>query len=286
VLSADDSVGELAVISDRRRPSARSSIGAGYRGSRQIITIIGPGTSYLWASSTSTRQAATVGSPPKRCWWAGVQNFTDDARTQVTSHNSTVGQGQIAAPGKSAPVVRPGWTAAPATTITPRSTARSKIVPGPSLGDQRLGRADNLVELENVYAAQRLCPAPPALTWRSGADELACKPDPVPGRLAAHRSAAIHLDSPSPASSVRPTRRHRTGRPRSPAVWPCSGWGLPSHPGHPGCWWSLTPPFHPYSVRVCAGAVCFLWHCPAGRPGLPLTTTLPCGVRTFLGGAP
>ena len=30
-------------------------------------------------------------------------------------------------------------------------------------------------------------------------------------------------------------------------------------------------------------AVCSLWHCPAGRPGLPLTTTLPCGVRTFLG---
>src|SRR6185312_11724914 len=28
-------------------------------------------------------------------------------------------------------------------------------------------------------------------------------------------------------------------------VWPCSGWGLPSHPRHRGCWWSLTPPFHP-----------------------------------------
>jgi len=139
---------------------------------------------------------------------------------------------------------------------------------------------------ENIYPVQRACPAPPALVRRSGADELACKPDPVPGRLAAHRSAAIHLDSPLPASSVRPTRRHRTGRPQSPAVWPCSGWGLPSHPGHPGCWWSLTPPFHPYSVRGCAGAVCFLWHCPAGRPGLPLTTTLPCGVRTFLGDAP
>ena len=27
--------------------------------------------------------------------------------------------------------------------------------------------------------------------------------------------------------------------------WPCSGWGLPSRPGHPGRWWSLTPPFHP-----------------------------------------
>ena len=30
-------------------------------------------------------------------------------------------------------------------------------------------------------------------------------------------------------------------------------------------------------------AVCFLWHCPAARAGLPLTTTLPCGARTFLG---
>src|SRR5439155_26536824 len=32
-------------------------------------------------------------------------------------------------------------------------------------------------------------------------------------------------------------------------------------------------------------AVCFLWHCPAGHPGLPLATTLPCGARTFLGRA-
>ena len=29
-------------------------------------------------------------------------------------------------------------------------------------------------------------------------------------------------------------------------------------------------------------AVCSLWHCPAGHPGLPLTTTLLYGVRTFL----
>jgi len=33
-------------------------------------------------------------------------------------------------------------------------------------------------------------------------------------------------------------------------------------------------------------AVCFLWHCPAGHPGWPLATTLPCGARTFLGGRP
>src|SRR6185503_18229737 len=32
-----------------------------------------------------------------------------------------------------------------------------------------------------------------------------------------------------------------------------------------------------------AGAVCFLWHCPAGHPGSALPTTLPCGARTFLG---
>ena len=38
-------------------------------------------------------------------------------------------------------------------------------------------------------------------------------------------------------------------------------------------------------AAVAATAVCFLWHCPAGHPGLPLTTTLPCGARTFLGGA-
>jgi len=32
-------------------------------------------------------------------------------------------------------------------------------------------------------------------------------------------------------------------------------------------------------------AVCFLWHCPAGRPGWVLPTTLLCGVRTFLDAA-
>jgi hypothetical protein len=32
------------------------------------------------------------------------------------------------------------------------------------------------------------------------------------------------------------------------------------------------------------GAVCFLWHCPAGHPGSALPTTLPCGARTFLDG--
>ena len=41
----------------------------------------------------------------------------------------------------------------------------------------------------------------------------------------------------------------RASSPQACPVWPCSGWGLPSLPGHPGSWWSLTPPFHPYLLR-------------------------------------
>src|SRR5580700_7544463 len=36
--------------------------------------------------------------------------------------------------------------------------------------------------------------------------------------------------------------------------------------------------------RTRRGAVCFLWHCPAGHPGSALPTTLSCGARTFLTG--
>ena len=98
-----------------------------------------------------------------------------------------------------------------------------------------------------------------------------------------------HPSRPAVAGRLqRPTRRlgraalERLRRHLLVSSWPCSGWGLPSHPGHPGCWWSLAPPFHPYPAE--RRAVCFLWHFPAGRPGLPLATTPPCGVRTFLGG--
>jgi hypothetical protein len=45
----------------------------------------------------------------------------------------------------------------------------------------------------------------------------------------------------------------RASSPRAPArphqvrpSWPCFGWGLPSHSGHPECWCALTAPFHPY----------------------------------------
>src|SRR5690349_1886890 len=103
-----------------------------------------------------------------------------------------------------------------------------------------------------------------------------------------------HPSRPAVAGRLeRPTRRHRAGSPRTPAQ---DGGGPPSllallrvgftEPHRsPGVRWSLTPPFHPYqhSVGDAVLAVCSLWHCPAGHPGSPLTTTLPCGARTFLG---
>src|SRR5437867_4092677 len=69
----------------------------------------------------------------------------------------------------------------------------------------------------------------------------------------------------------------RATRERSP-IWPCSLRGLPSHPGHPECWWALTPPFHPYregrlspparrsvfcgTVLPVAGTGCYPAQCP------------------------
>src|SRR5690242_12354277 len=38
----------------------------------------------------------------------------------------------------------------------------------------------------------------------------------------------------------------------------------------------------PGPAETWPGAVCSLWHCPAGHPGSVLPTTLPCGARTFL----
>ena len=98
---------------------------------------------------------------------------------------------------------------------------------------------------------------------------------------------AIHLGRRLPDGSSGLPGVERAGRP--PPAWPCSGWGLPSRPGHPGRWCALTAPFHPY---LCAGrarspsAVCSLLHFPAGRPDWVLPSTLPCGVRTFLGPVP
>ncbi len=108
-----------------------------------------------------------------------------------------------------------------------------------------------------------------------------CHPDPLPERE--WRPSIYERRCRRPPAAYPDTR---AGSPQTCPVWPCSGWGLPSLPGHPGSWWSLTPPFHPYlpfTVRApMRRAVCSLWHWPAGHPEWALPTTLPCGARTFL----
>jgi len=126
--------------------------------------------------------------------------------------------------------------------------------------------------------------ASPSTFRRGGANEPAYKPGSVvdghPSRTAV-AGGLVRSTRRLGRAALERLRRHR--RPKPPAPFrPCSGWGLPSRPGHPGRWWSLTPPFHPYR-RASAVAVCSLWHCPAGHPGSVLPTTLPCGARTFLG---
>ena len=69
---------------------------------------------------------------------------------------------------------------------------------------------------------------------------------PVRRVLSRRRSAlGDHPSRPAVARRLqRPTREY--GRDHPLPARPCSGWGLPSRPGHPGRWCALTAPFHPY----------------------------------------
>jgi hypothetical protein len=73
----------------------------------------------------------------------------------------------------------------------------------------------------------------------------------------------------------RPTRRYRPGEAPAYLVLQAVGFSLPLLSPEVRC--ALTAPFH-----HCLSAVYFLWHYPAGRPGWPLATTVPCPARTFL----
>ena len=57
--------------------------------------------------------------------------------------------------------------------------------------------------------------------------------------------------------------------------------GLAVPPVSPRARCALTAPFHP-CLRLSPPAVCSLWRCPASRLGWTLSSTLPCGARTFL----
>src|SRR3954469_1549817 len=134
-------------------------------------------------------------------------------------------------------------------------------------------------------------PSPLQSRWKGsrGADEQACKPDPVPRSLTARGSATIHLGPPSPAGSSDLPAGSDGAPPNACAAPVREPLGLA-----PGGVYRAAPVtrgaggllHHRFTLtaRSSREAVCSLWHFPAGRPGLPLTTTLPCGVRTFLGG--
>ena len=86
---------------------------------------------------------------------------------------------------------------------------------------------------------------------------------------------------------TRPTRRSSgklnrsySGRVTGCLVLQVVGFTLPAPSPAPRC--ALTAPFHHCLFPWGTSAVYFLWHFPAGRPGWPLATTVPCPARTFL----
>ncbi len=84
-------------------------------------------------------------------------------------------------------------------------------------------------------------PAPKTPGQVGGDGESACR------RGSVRRPASRYRRGGHP--STRPTWGHRAGHPSH--VWPCSGWGLPSRPGHPGRWCALAAPFHPCLCTAC-----------------------------------
>ncbi len=115
--------------------------------------------------------------------------------------------------------------------------------------------------------------------------ESACKPDSVPrpgGRGGDHPSGACV------AADLGATYPGLCRRAAGVPVWSCSGWGLPSRPVARDAG-ELLPHRFTLACSSCSrgsttsSAVCSLLHFPSDRSAWPLASTLPCGVRTFLG---
>ncbi len=129
--------------------------------------------------------------------------------------------------------------------------------------------------------------------------EVVCKPGSVPQPGCPDRgedhSSRRPIAEPLQRSNPRAGDRSRFGRAAldSAPIRACSGRGLPRRrsPGRRA--WALTPRFHPCLCLLGRpplngrpdqrpSAVCFLLRFPSGHPGSPLTTSSPCGARTFL----
>src|SRR6185437_8609728 len=116
-----------------------------------------------------------------------------------------------------------------------------------------------------------------------GRGEPACRPGSVPALGA--RAAVIHLGLPLPAAScglpasLGRAALERSRRPRRALLTLLQvGFTKPSQsPVTLVVSYTTVSPLPSGHDRR---AVCFLWHCPAGRPGSALPTTMPCGART------
>ncbi len=117
--------------------------------------------------------------------------------------------------------------------------------------------------------------------------EPACRPGSV---LPLARGGGHPSRTAVAGSLVRSTREHRAGRPQSlaqGAVAPLLTLlrvGFTEPPQSPAALVVSYTTVSPLPPRWRAGAVCSLWHYPAGHPGSALPTTLSCGARTFLTG--
>ncbi len=103
-------------------------------------------------------------------------------------------------------------------------------------------------------------------------------------------AAVIHLGLPLPAAScglpasIGRAALNRSRRERVAPLLTLLRVGFTEPPQSPAALVVSYTTVSPLPLRWRAGAVCFLWHCPAGHPGSALPTTLPCGARTFLTG--
>ncbi len=140
-----------------------------------------------------------------------------------------------------------------------------------------------------AWGVEPSTPGAPGVAPRtSTADESACRPGFVAllrGRTVIHLGPALpSASSGLPVGSGRLPSNACAGPPRW-ALLDLAPGGV--YLAAPVTWGAGGLLHHRFTLTSDeAEAVCSLWHCPAGRPGSVLPTTLPCGARTFLAGDP